>query len=216
MGSVARQASEARSESERRRVLERAAAQSFDRISAAMRGELVSAASAAHGTAGQSGAWMLLLGGAALRIAPVNHRSDPNQWGGWSAPSFEVIAYSSVNLEVGGPGRQYEGRSHSLWFGDIQQQGQFGWFETAFMFSPLIRRSAAQEPFALDPGEEAAKAVWSGMAEYQVAWPFTPLAVGELDEFIGRWASWLASAAQGSLSHPTQMPEIQPQGSWRR
>jgi hypothetical protein len=75
---------------------------------------------------------------------------------------------------------------------------------------------AAQEPFALAPGAEVAKAAWSGMAEYQVAWPFTPLVVGELDEFIGRWATSLASAAQGSLSHPTQMPEIQPQRSWRR
>ena len=216
VGSVARQASEARSEAERRQVFGRAAVQSFDRISAAIHGALVSAAPAAQAKPGQSGAWMLILGGAALSVGPVNRRSDLNQWGGWSAPSFEVVAYSSVNLLVGGRGSQYQGRSHSLWFGDIQQPEQFGWWETAFMFSPHIRRSAAQEPFALDPSEEAAKAIWSGMAEYQVAWPFTPLAVGELDEFIGRWASWLASAAQGSLSHPTQMPEVQPQGSWRR
>lgn len=215
-GSVARQASEARSEAERRQVLANAAVQSFNRISAAIHGALVSAAPAAQTTAGQLGAWALRLGGAAVSVAPVNHRSDSNQWGGWSAPSFEVVAHSSVELLVGGGGRQYQGRSHSLWFGDMQQPEQFGWFETAFMFSPLIRRSAALEPFALDPGEEAAKAVCSGMAEYQVAWPFTPLVAGELDEFIGRWATWLASAAQGSLSHPTQMPEIQPQGSWRR
>ena len=215
-GSVARQASEARSEAERRQVLVRAAVQSFNRISAAIHGALVSAAPDAQTESGQLGAWALQLGGASVRVGPVNHRSEPNQWGGWSAPSFDVVAHSSVELQVGGGGRQYQGRSHSLWFGDIQQPEQFGWFETAFMFSPLIRRSAAQEPFALDPGEEAAKAVWSGMAEYQVAWPFTPLVVGELDEFIGRWATWLASAARGTLSHPTQMPENPPQGSWRR
>ena len=215
-GSVARQASEASSEAERRQALARAAVQSFSRISAAIHGALMSAAPDAQTESGQLGAWALRLGGASVRIAPVNHRSEPNQWGGWSAPSFEVVAHSSVELLVGGGGSQYQGRSHSLWFGDIQQPEHFGWFETAFMFSPLIRRSAAQEPFALTPGEEAAKAVWSGMAEYQVAWPFTPLIVGELDEFIGRWAAWLASAAQGTLSHPTRMPEIEPQGSWRR
>jgi serine/threonine-protein kinase len=84
------------------------------------------------------------------------------------------------------------------------------------MFSPLMGRSARQEPFALEPGVESAKAIWTGMAEYQVAWPFTPLIVGQLEEFVDRWADWFARATEGALNHPTQMPERQPQGSWRR
>ncbi|MPY58650.1 hypothetical protein FNH08_16210 [Streptomyces spongiae] len=48
-----------------------------------------------------------------------------------------------------------------------------------------------------------------------VAWPFTPLVLGDLDEFIERWAAWLAPAANGRLAHPSHMPERNPRGSWR-
>jgi hypothetical protein len=87
--------------------------------------------------------------------------------------------------------------------------------ETAFMFSPLLARQGRQEPFALDPGEESAKALWQGIAEYQVAWPFTAVGMGELDEFINRWANWFAEAAQGQLQHPSSMPERPVRGGWR-
>jgi serine/threonine-protein kinase len=80
----------------------------------------------------------------------------------------------------------------------------------------LIPRRARKNPFALDPGEESAKALGSGIVEWQVAWPLMPLSVGDLDEFVNRWAGWFADAAQGRLSHPSSMPERSPQGSWRR
>jgi hypothetical protein len=105
---------------------------------------------------------------------------------------------------------EYEGRSHSLWFCDAQVAGEYAWYETAFMVSPFIARRGRQDPFALPPGEEAAKAVWPGMAEFQAAWPFTRLSLGELDEFIDRWAGWFADAAAGRLMHPSTMPERQP------
>jgi hypothetical protein len=215
-GDAARRASEARTEAERRHILCDAAEQSFKRISSTLHDAFASAAPAATVRAERGGAWTLSIGEAQLQLATAQRRDAAKKWGGWSAPSFDVVAYSSLNLLVRATGHSYAGRSHALWFGDVQEPSQFAWFETAFMFSPLIARSARQEPFALDPGEEAAKAVWTGMAEYQVAWPFTPLVIGELDEFIGRWAAWLADAAEGRLMHPHQMPEIQPQGSWRR
>ncbi len=82
---------------------------------------------------------------------------------------------------------------------------------------PLTRREPhGQDPFALLPGEASAKALWSGMAEYQVAWPFTRLVVGELDEFVDRWLGWFAAAVQGALHRPSTMPERRPEGSWRR
>ncbi len=83
------------------------------------------------------------------------------------------------------------------------------------MVAALIPRRGRQNPFALNPGEESAKAVWNRMAEWQVAWPFTPLSVGDLDEFVNRWAGWFADAAQGQLGHPSSMSERLPQGSWR-
>ena len=75
---------------------------------------------------------------------------------------------------------------------------------------------AKQTPFALDPGEESGGAVGPGLAEYQVAWPFTRLEVGHLEEFIDRWAGWLADAAGGDMRYPSSMPERTPDGTWRR
>jgi serine/threonine-protein kinase len=52
-------------------------------------------------------------------------------------------------------------------------------------------------------------------SEFQLAWPFTPVSVGELDGFIERWAGWFGEAAQGQLYQPSTMPERSPHGSWR-
>jgi serine/threonine-protein kinase len=98
------------------------------------------------------------------------------------------------------------------------QEGQAlnAWYETAFMVSPLRRERGRQDPFALIPGDASAKALWSGMAEYQVAWPFTELVVGDIDEFVDRWVGWFAAAVEGRLAHPSQMPERHAEGTWRR
>lgn len=126
-----------------------------------------------------------------------------------------MAAYSSISIRFTPDRWQYEGRSHSLWFCDAQEKGAFRWYETAFMINPLISRRARQDPFALDPGEGAAPAIHSGIAETQVAWPFTPIDQGLSDEFVERWIGWFADAAAGNLRHPQLMPERNVQGSWR-
>jgi serine/threonine-protein kinase len=131
-------------------------------------------------------------------------------------PAFDVICHAELNLRIPEDRHQYQGRSHSLWFCDGQAEGEYAWYETAFMVSALIPRRGRQNPFALPPGEESAKALWMGMAEYQMAWPFTRLALGELDGFIDRWAGWFADAANGRLTHPSTMPERDASGSFRR
>jgi serine/threonine-protein kinase len=84
------------------------------------------------------------------------------------------------------------------------------------MISPIVPQSTSITPFAAAPGERAAKAVGKAMAEIQVAWPFTPVELDDLDEFIDRWAGWFAEAAQGRLEQPSRMPERDTEGSWRR
>ena len=138
--------------------------------------------------------------------------SDPWQW---EPPAFEVIAHASLALTTPENHYGYDGRSHSLWFCDAVEKGSYRWYETAFMFGAFSQRGSKRDPFRLDPGIEAAKALWNGMAEFQSAWPFTPLTVGELDEFIDRWAAWLAEASTGGLQHPSSMPE-RPSNNWRR
>jgi serine/threonine-protein kinase len=127
-----------------------------------------------------------------------------------------VIAHASLGVVIPPDRFGYEGRSHSLWYCDAHEAGRYQWFETAFMYSPFLAQQGRQNPFALNPGEESAKALWVGIAEFQTAWPFTAVSIGELDEFISRWASWFAAAAQGQLQHPSQIPERSPTGSWRR
>lgn len=84
------------------------------------------------------------------------------------------------------------------------------------MLSPFTGQSTRMKPFAQEPNEASAKALWNGIAEFQLAWPFTPIDLGNLDEFIDRWADWFATAAQGQLVSPSTMPERKAEGSWRR
>lgn len=141
---------------------------------------------------------------------------DGHAWGGWDRPPFDVVAFSNISIAMPADRYRYEGRSHSLYFCDAQEEGSYAWYETAFMVSPLMGERGRQNPFALDPGEAAAKALWPGVAEYQVAWPFTELVVGDLDEFVDRWIGWFAAAVEGRLAHPSQMPERNTAGTWRR
>lgn len=212
---AARSESEARTESERRAELAAAAQRSYDRISSALRTAIESAAPSAVVTSNPRGGWNIRLGDAQISMAQTgSHRRG--EWGGWQAPAFDVVLLGAVSVRIPADRNEYEGRSHSLWYCDAQEKDRFSWYETSFMVSPLIPKRGRQDPFALDPGEDAAKAVWSGMAEFQLAWPFTELVVGDLDEFVDRWAGWFAEAAQGRLAHPSSMPERPPQDSWRR
>jgi serine/threonine-protein kinase len=154
------------------------------------------------------------LGPAMLSLSPVE-QSQEDAWGHWK-PKFQIIAHASIDLRIPPDRFEYEGRGHSLWFCDAQESGVLRWYETAFMGSPLIPRRARQNPFALPPGEEAGKALSPALAEFQVAWPFTPIEPGIEADFLDRWMAWFAQAAQRQLGHPSSMPERRPEGSWRR
>ncbi|GLZ37200.1 serine/threonine-protein kinase [Actinokineospora sp. NBRC 105648] len=207
----------AQSEQQRRAGLFEAATRSFTRIADAFKDALTSNAPGATVRAVRGGGWEIHLGQAVLTLTGPT-RTAESAWGSWDRPGFDVIAHAEIDLLIPADRYGYEGRKHSLWFCDAAPtgQGSYQWFETAFMVSPLLNRPVRQDPFALDPGTEAAKALWTGMAEWQLAWPFTPLTVDDLDEFIGRWAGWLATASNGRLSHPNSMPERRPENSFRR
>jgi serine/threonine protein kinase len=213
-GEGARLESAKLSEAEKRSQLLRDAIASFGAIGSELKSTVVEDAPAAV-VATSSKGWSARLDGAVLEfkgIEPV----EPRPWGGWEAPKFEVIACASIKIRISKNHYGYEGRSHSLWFCDAHEAGRFEWFETAFMHMPLTGRSSAMAPFFMDPGVGAAKALWSGMAEYQLAWPFTPVRAADLSDFLDRWIGWLADASQGRLQSPSMMPERPAEGSWRR
>lgn len=214
LSEASRRQSEARTEAERRDELAKAAQQGFEQIFFDLRETITQAAPAAKATRSARGDWSIQLNQATLSLSSISQRPK-DAWGGWDAPIFDVICAASLHLKISANYQGYEGRSHSLWFGDIQEEDSYGWFETAFMVSGFMAQRGSQFPFALDPGEGAAKAVWAGMAEFQVAWPFTSLMVGDLGEFLDRWAGWFADAANGRLQYPRRMPERSPHGSWR-
>jgi serine/threonine protein kinase len=214
-GEGARLESAHRSEADRRQDLFHDALASFKQISDELKAAITEDAPAAVIQAERNGGWNIRINQARLDLIGAT-ASPANPWVGWQPPAFDVIAYASIGVRVPTNRLGYEGRAHSLWFCDAREAGRYGWFETAFMFMPLMNRSSPIAPFAMDLGKGAAKALWNGMAEYQLAWPFTPLSVSDLSEFIDRWISWFADAAQGRLQYPSTMPERQAEGSWRR
>lgn len=214
-GESVRRESAHRSETERRQDLFRDATGSFKQISDQLKSAIAEDAPSAIIGTDRKGGWAAQISEARLELAGLME-SPANPWGGWEAPAFEVIAHASVGVCVSKNRPGYEGRSHSLWFCDAHEKGRYGWFETAFMFMPLMNRTSSIAPFSMDLGEGAAKALWNGMAKYQLAWPFVPLSVGDLSEFVDRWIGWFADATQGRLQYPSRMPERQAEGSWRR
>lgn len=165
-----------------------------------------------------SDAWSAELGGVRFG-ASTTQRFDVSDWGGrnGSSPPFDVIAYATISVYMTTPDSYgYQGRSHSLYYADPLVKGSYGWYETAFMLSPFAAERRAQAPFAADPGEElVAKALTAVMGWPQLAWPFTRLDPGDIDEFANRWIEWFTRATQGQLNHPHSLPEG-PVGSWRR
>jgi serine/threonine protein kinase len=212
-----RRQSKAQTEAERRTELIESAQRSFEAISEVLVSSIEAVASAAQVSRQAGGAWRIHMNNAELVLPAINTKiaaSGAELWN--NRVVFDLVAFSEVSLSIPADQYGYEGREHSLWFGDIQQPGAYGWFETAFMVMPLIQKRGRQEPFALNPGREASEALVSGVGAFQLARPFVPLVVGELDDFVDRWAAWFALAAQGQLAHPGGLPEHPGQGSWRQ
>jgi serine/threonine-protein kinase len=159
----------------------------------------------------QAGRWSLGVGVATSTISAIARQPPP---GSRPRLPFDVVAQAAIAVEQPANRFGYSGRSHSLWYGDVQNSNHFQWFEVAFMTSPLIASSRPFEPYALDPSA-AVGAISPGLTTEQTAWPFTPLVPDALIEFIDRWAGWLAKAAQHQLEIPSSMPERNPHGSWR-
>ncbi|MFJ4414567.1 protein kinase [Streptomyces sp. NPDC088925] len=211
-----RRASRHATETDRRKALFGAATTSFTFIADAFLATLTAAAPNAEVRKGNQGGWTIRINDAQLTLSGPKETA-PGAWSTDSTPApFDVIASATLSLKVPANHHGYNGRSHSLWYADAQTETEYQWFETAFMDTASRPVASATVPFALDPHHEARSAISRIVGLHQVAWPFTPLVVGDLDEFIEQWATWLAHAAKGRLAYPRQLPERAPQGSWRR
>jgi serine/threonine-protein kinase len=203
-----------RSADDRRKDLATAAASSLKLIGNSLKNSIMEAAPSAVLREGTSGGWTIRLGVASLTLEGLGAAAGTPTHDGRPLP-FTVMASTALNLSIPKNRYEYEGRSHSLWYCDAKEANRYSWFETAFMVHPLIPQRPSRNPFAMTPGD-AVQALGPGIGTIQLAWPFSPLLLDNLEEPIDRWANWFAEAAQGHLSHPSSMPERQPDGSWRQ
>ena len=128
---------------------------------------------------------------------------------------FEVVAQTYIGLAVPPSWNGSTGRSHSLWYCDARERGVFRWYETAFW--RLSGGASTFEPFSMPPDAgDTALALSPALHTYSVARPFMPIDQGDEDSFIERWMGWFGEGGQGRLRRPGGMPELDPQGSWRR
>jgi serine/threonine-protein kinase len=209
-----RKKSEERSRAEQRAELVQSAERSLKAIQDELFAAIKEAAPTAQETTGRNRGRTLALGSAQIEFFDAVPTGE-NPWD-WEAPSFDVVAYSGLVIRIPRDRYDYEGRSHALWFCDAQVAGRYQWFELAFMITPMIGKTTVIRPFMLEPGKDAAKALWVGLAETQLAWLVTPVTLGELDEFIDRWMGWFADAADGRMHSPSMMPERPTPQNWRQ
>jgi len=203
---VGASASAQQSLEERRNGLFRIAQQSLGQILDALVERIREAAPAA--TVLRSPNLVVQLGDGKLSVDAIQPASPGCLAAFGGPPAFDVITFTSITVRKPRDRFGYEGRNHSLWFCDAQEEGVYRWFETAFMVFPLIPRTSAVNPFAFSPmNEQAAEALSTTTTEYQVAWEPLPFDQGDEEQFIERWLAWFAAAAGGTLRMPLRLPE---------
>jgi serine/threonine-protein kinase len=189
-----------------RRELFSAAEQSFNAIREALQKRVLEAAPSTRVSIGRG--FTLQLGDGALIIDPIQAAPADCLTAFGYTPPFDVIAYTTLAARKPRDRYDYEGRSHSLWFCDAHDEGVYRWYELAFMVQPLISERSTLEPFALPPTDKnAAGAFMPIMDIRQIAWQPLPFDQGNEEQFIERWLTWFAAAVDGSLRHPSHMPE---------
>jgi serine/threonine-protein kinase len=197
---------------ERRQQLVRDATRAYNQISDALFSSLIEMVSSAKAQRDPDVRnWRIAFGPARLEMSAVAAPSA-----GWNAAGvFDLVSVGQVTLRIPTDRYGYGGRSHSLWFADAQAETEYCWFETGFTLMAMMATLPEIDPFELSGDKDAELALRPGVHTHQVAWPFTPLRLGELDDFVGHWAGWLADAAEGRLQR-TSADTAQAVGSWRR
>ena len=206
-----RQHSAAQAEAERRRELNADADQSLKNILALLDREIQDNASSV-----QTGSRPFLMSWSLNNAElSVDSRQAVGKEADQALP-FEVVTYTKITLTIPQGRDGYTGRSHSLWYCDAQDLGVFRWYETAFWDRNTYGLNNRLVPFAMSPeGRDTAQALSNGWHTHNVARPFMLIDQGDEESFVERWMKWFAQAAQGQLHCPSQMPESNPQGSWR-
>ena len=95
--------------------------------------------------------WELKLGNATLRLSQPQKVQDSQVA---AQLPFEAVAFAALTLLAPGS-HGYRGRSHSLWYCDLEEEGRYSWYEMAFMHQPLTGTVSDIAPFPQSPAEGA-------------------------------------------------------------
>ncbi len=155
------------------------------------------------------------LNSATLMLQLVQRTTIDGSSDRFSRPPFDIVAHAAIGVKIPRDRWHYEGRSHSLWYCDAQSEGQYRWFETAFMNSAFVAQGTTMRPYDIDPSPDAFRALAPIVDVIRCAWPFTAIDRGEKQVFVDRWLEWFGRAATGQLQAPSTLPEREPSGSWR-
>jgi serine/threonine-protein kinase len=122
-----------------------------------------------------------------------------------STAPFDVVTQSAITVRMNGVVQGYEGRSHSLWYCDGREEGQYAWYEVAFRDSGRIVGSQL-EPYAISAWQAPPVAFQHVMGTTKVDL-FEEIDLGDVDRFVNRWLDYFAMAVMGRLQRPMQRLE---------
>ncbi|MCA0378336.1 MAG: serine/threonine protein kinase [Actinobacteria bacterium] len=151
----------------------------------------------------RDGELLIKLGLGTLRMGAV--RSSFAQPWGPVGVDLDVISHAEIEVRQTRELNGCLGRSHSLYYCDFENPGEYAWHELAFMHT--FGNESNFVPYAQTPGNESGMAISTVMTTSQLAWGFEHLSPSELDQFIDRWLGWFANAVQNKLRSPSSLPE---------
>jgi eukaryotic-like serine/threonine-protein kinase len=136
----------------------------------------------------------------------------------WSeqVPNFDVIAAATIMVTQNLPTNAgFRSRAHSLWYGDIQSEGEYSWFEVCFASRGVQSPRPDTLPFEWDPDSSMLEVFQNQRGGVSIVRPFQLFNYESVEASASEWAMWLAAAASNQLRPPVQTPEMQVFGSWR-
>ena len=117
------------------------------------------------------------------------------------ASSYAAIRVDEVELNASGTRQIAASRVHALWYCDPYKEGDYSWFETAFLD---LRQIDSRVPFSQPDSHQINDQLQHILRFHSphrivLARPFTRLDENGTDEFIERWLGWFVKAAEGKL-----------------
>jgi serine/threonine protein kinase len=154
------------------------------------------------------------LGNGTLAISKAR-AAQLDLWEG-QVPFFEIVGMSGISISQDPAGlRGYRARSHSLWYGDIQHKGDFGWFELSFFNAPGRSGATDIAPSSWDPDNRIYRLFQGFGSDLAVGRAVQDFNYESVSASAAQWALWLARASTSALVAPQGLPESQPSGTWR-